>query len=132
MVHTRTQYVSCVYVYTRTRLHVSRLYFVRRKIYVYFSRFPCYRRSELLGCMTLPLPLSQDKVNIAKLRVSIRDTRSRGFRPRFASSGSTVLWNIYLETSAKVCCYINIRSGVSAKFLCYKSLKSLSFRGERH
>lgn len=46
----------------------------------------CFRRSELLGCMTLPLPLSQDKVNITKLGVYIRDVRSRDIRSRFASS----------------------------------------------
>lgn len=124
IVYTRIQYVS-------TQTCPPRFATLLRKAkFICISHFPCYRRSELLGCMTLPLPLSQDKVNIAKLGVSIRDTRSRGFRPRFASSVS--YYGIHLETSAKVCCYINIGSGVSAKFLCYKSLKSSSFPGERH
>lgn len=40
--------------------HTRQIYFP--ETYARF-RCSCFRRSELLGCMTLPLPLSQDKVN---------------------------------------------------------------------
>lgn len=55
--------------YTFERLHVRiccmfRNLFRQTDIYTRLSLSGCFRRSELLGCMTLPLPLSQDKVNI--------------------------------------------------------------------
>lgn len=74
-----------MHVCVSTRTCILRPYSGQRK-FMRVSLSACFRRSELLGCMTLPLPLSQDKVNITKLRVYIRNVRSSGIRSRFASS----------------------------------------------
>lgn len=72
--------------YTFERLHVRictfRNLFRQTDIYMRLSLSGCFRRSELLGCMTLPLPLSQDKVNITSGYL-FETTWSRDVRPRF-------------------------------------------------
>lgn len=102
-----------VCVSTRTCLRTLRSYSGRRK-FMRVSLSACFRRSELLGCMTLPLPLSQDKVNIMKLRVYLSiysrcSIERRPFSIRFKCT-------LYIQASTKVCCCINSRS-VSEKFL---------------
>lgn len=74
----------CVYMCLHERPRILRPYSGRKFMRVSLSA--CFRRSELLGCMTLPLPLSQDKVNITKLRVYIRNVRSRDIHSQFTSS----------------------------------------------
>lgn len=64
-VHTDSSTVCTCVRTSHTRHMCTFCQFVKRKIKcVSLSLLDCFRRSELLGCMTLPLPLSQDKVTI--------------------------------------------------------------------
>lgn len=74
-----------MYLHKRISTYFAALLRTEEK-FIRASVSACFRRSELLGCMTLPLPLSQDKVNITKLRVYIRNVRSRDIRSQFTSS----------------------------------------------
>jgi len=77
-------YGMCMYMHLYEHVYVF-CGLSRQWKFMRVSFSACFRRSELLGCMTLPLPLSQDKVNITKLRVYIRDVRSTDIRSWFVS-----------------------------------------------
>jgi len=57
-------YIQYTFEHLHVRICTFRNLFRQTDIYMRLSLSGCFRRSELLGCMTLPLPLSQDKVNI--------------------------------------------------------------------